>query len=108
MRLEIFFTVIVRKLFTRPDCAEREDVYSMFADPDLAIRSTGVVDEASGIRRDVSVDQALVTRPEEVLPAILLDLFGGGGATMIFDDERTLGYALLSEKSPATVRPMDC
>jgi hypothetical protein len=86
MYLEIFLAVIVRELFARPDCAERENIYSTFADNDLAIRRAGVVDEASGIRRDVPVDHARVARPEEVLPAILLDLFGCRGAPEVFDD----------------------
>jgi hypothetical protein len=62
-----------------------------------------VVDEASDIRRNISVDHGLITRPEEVLPAIFPLLFSCGGASEVFDDERTFGYALLGEKAPATV-----
>lgn len=86
MNLEIFLAIIVEKLFARLDGAEREDIYAPLADIDLAIRRAGMVDEAGGIHRYVAVDHARVARPEEVLPAILLDLFGGGGASEVFDD----------------------
>ena len=87
MELEVFFSVIIGKLFARLDCAEGEDINPTISDPNLAIRSAGVVDEASGIRRNVSVDHAHVARPEEILPAILLNLFGCGGASKVFDNE---------------------
>jgi hypothetical protein len=87
MKLEVFFSIIVSKLFASLDCAEGEDIQSTITDPDLAIRSAGVVDEASDICRNVSVDHAHVTRPEEVLPAIFRDLFGCGAATQVFGYE---------------------
>ena len=87
MALEVFFSVIIGKLFARLDCAEGEEINSTIADPDPAIRIAGVIDEASGIRRNVSVDHARVTGPEEVLPAILLDLFGCGWSPKVFDYE---------------------
>lgn len=62
-----------------------------------------MVDEASDIRWDVSVNHAYVTRPEQVLPPVLPDLFGCCGAPDVFDDEGTFGYALLGEKTSATV-----
>jgi hypothetical protein len=103
MELEVFFSIIVGKLFARPDCAEGEDIKSTITDPGLAIRGAGVVDEASEIRRNVSVDHAHLTRPEEVLPTIFLNLFGCSRASKVFDYERTLWDALLGEKTPATV-----
>jgi len=103
MELKIFFSVIVGKLFARPDCTEGENAKSTTTDPDFTVRSAGVVDEASDVRRNVSVDHSRVSRPEEVLPAILPQLFGCGGASEVFDNERTFGYALLGEKPPATV-----
>jgi hypothetical protein len=87
MTSEVFFSVIIRKLFTRLDCAEGEDIDSTISDPYLAIRSAGVVDEASDVLRNVSIDHAHVTRPEEVLPAIHLHLFGRCGASKVFYDE---------------------
>lgn len=108
MEVVVFFPVVVGKLFARPYCTEGEDSKSTTTDPDLAVRSTRVVDEASDIRLNVSVDHGLVTRPEEVLPAILPQLFGRGGASDVFDDERTFGYALLGEKPLTTVRSKDC
>ena len=86
MELEIFFSIIVGKLFARLDGAEGENINSTITDPDLAIRSTGVVDEASDVFRNVSVNHAHVTRPEKVLSAILLRLLGCGGASKVFDD----------------------
>ena len=86
MNLEIFLAVIVGKFFARLDVAEREDKDATLADIDLAIRRAGVVDEAGGIRRDVPVDHARVARPKKVLPAIFLDLLGGGWAADVFDD----------------------
>jgi hypothetical protein len=85
MELEVFFSVIVGKLFASLDCAEGENIKSTITDPDFAVRSAGVVDEASHIRRNVSVDHAHLTRPEKVLPAIFLYLFGCGGASKVFD-----------------------
>jgi hypothetical protein len=87
MEIEVFFSIIVGKLFAWLDCAAGKDVNSTTTDPDLAVRSAGVVDEASDIRRNVSVDHGLVTRPEEILPAILPHLFGCGGASEVLDDE---------------------
>lgn len=87
MKFEVFYSVIVGKLFARLDGAEGKDIKSTITDPDLAIRSAGVVDEASNIRRNVSVNHAHVTRPEKVLPAILLDLLGCGGSSKVFDYE---------------------
>lgn len=105
MELEVFFSIIVGKLFARLDRAEGEYVDPAITDPHLAIRIAGVIDEACDIRWNVSIDHADITRPEEVLPAILLDLFFGGRAPEIFNDACTLGYALLSKKTSATVRP---
>jgi hypothetical protein len=87
MDLEVFFSIIVCKLFARLDCAEGKYINSTIADFDLAIRSAGVVDESCDILRNVSIDHAHLTRPEEVLPAIHLDLFGCCGASKVFDDE---------------------
>ncbi len=87
MKFEVFYSVIVGKLFARLDGAEGKDMKSTITDPDLAVRSAGVVDEASNIRRNVSVNHAHVTRPEEVLPAIFLNLFGCGAASKVLDDE---------------------
>jgi hypothetical protein len=87
MPLEVFFSVIVRKLLAGLNRAEGDDVNSTIADPGLTIRSAGMVDEASGISRNVSVDHAHVTRPEEIFPTVLLHLFGCRGAPKVFDDE---------------------
>ena len=87
MELEVFFSVIIGKLFARLDCAEGEDINSTITDPDLAIRSAGVIDEASDVLRNVSIDHAHVTRPEEILSAVLPNLFGCCEASKVFDYE---------------------
>jgi hypothetical protein len=97
MQLEVFYSVIVGQFFSRLDRAESEDINATISDPGLAIRLAGMVDETSDICRNVSVDHARITCPEEVLPAILLHLLRSGRASDVFDDERALGYALLGE-----------
>jgi len=87
MELEVFFSVIVGKLSTRMDGADGEDIDSTIADPSFAIWSAGVINEASDIRRNVSVDHGRGTCPEEILPAIVPHLFGCSGATKVLDDE---------------------
>ena len=85
MELEVLFAVVVGKLFAGLDGAEGEDLDSAVANPDLAIWSARVVDESSGIRRDVSIDHGCVTRPEEILAAVLPHLFGCCGTPQVFD-----------------------
>jgi hypothetical protein len=80
MKPEKLLPVIIGKLFARLDCAQGKDANATIADPDLAIGSARVVDEACSVCRNISVDHASGTRPEEVLPAIVLNLFGCGGA----------------------------
>jgi hypothetical protein len=87
MELEIFVSIIVRKLFTRLDCTDGEDVKATAMEPHLAVGSARVVDEASDVLRNVSVDHRRVARPEQILPAIVTLLFDCGGATDVFDDE---------------------
>lgn len=87
MELEIFVSIIVRKLFARLDCTNSEDVKSTAMEPHLAVRCTRVVDEASDILRNISIDHGRITGPEEILPAILPHLLGRGGASDVFDDK---------------------
>ena len=87
MKVEVLFSIIVGKLFARLDGAQRIDENAAAADLDLAIGSAGVVDEASRVRRNISIDHARVTRPEQVLPTIVRNLFGCGGAPEVFDHE---------------------
>jgi hypothetical protein len=82
MELEVFFPVIVAKLFARPDRAKGINENAPIAEFDLAIRRAGVIDEASDIRRNVSVDHAHVTRPEEELSSVVLHLSGCGEAPL--------------------------
>lgn len=108
MQFEIFFSIIVGQFFSRLDRAESEDINATISDPGLAIRRAGMVDETSDICRNISVDHARVTGPEEILPAIFLHLLRSGRASDVFDDERTLGYALLGEQTSPAVRAKDC
>ncbi len=87
MKVEVFFSVVIGKLFARLDCSACKDVNVTIAEPDFAIGSAGVIDEASRIRRNVSIDHALVARPEEILATIVPHLFGSGGTPKVFDHE---------------------
>lgn len=87
MKLEVFFSVIVGKLFARLDRADRKDTNAPVTKPDLAIGYARVIDVASSVRGNIAIDHARVTRPEEVLPAVVLDLFGCSGAPKVFDHE---------------------
>lgn len=87
VNLEVFFSVIVGQLFTRLDRADRKDANALVTKPDLAIGDARVIDVASSVRGNIAIDHGRVTRPEEVLPAVVLDLFGCGGAPKVFDHE---------------------
>jgi hypothetical protein len=87
MEIEVLVSVVVRQLLARLDSAKRENVDPATAQPDFAVGSAGVVDETRSIRGNISVDHARITRPEKVLAPVLLDLFGRGGASEVFDYE---------------------
>ena len=93
--------------FARLDGTECDYINATPTDLDLAIRRARMIDEAGDVRGDVAVDHGRIARPEEILAAVQLHLSGRGGTSDIFDDARALPNALLSEKAPAAVRPVD-
>ncbi|CEJ87729.1 hypothetical protein HYPGJ_31339 [Hyphomicrobium sp. GJ21] len=107
MHIEIFLAVVIGKLFARLDGTECDYINATPTDLDLAIRRARMIDEAGDVRGDVAVDHGRIARPEEILAAVQLHLSGRGGTSDIFDDARALPNALLSEKAPAAVRPVD-
>lgn len=104
MHLEVFLAVIIGELFSGLDGAEGEEVYATGADIDLAVRCARMVDEAGLVRGYVAVDHRGIRRPEEILPAVLLDLLRGGRASRVFDDTGSFRYTLFGEETATAMR----
>jgi hypothetical protein len=105
MYLKIFRAVVVGKFFARLYVATRENIDATPPDSDLAIRHARVIDKAGCILPNIAVDHARTARPEKILSAIFLHLLRRGRTPDVFDDARTLRYALLGKKTSAAERP---
>lgn len=85
--IEVFFSIVVRKLFAGLDVLDRIDLDFASGDARLAIRAAGVVDVTGGIVMFLAIDGPLGIDIEQVSATATICFCVGDLLAGIFDNE---------------------
>ena len=85
--IEVFFSIVVRKLFAGLDVLDRIDLDFASGDARLAIRAAGVVDVTRGIVMLLAIDGPLGIDIEQISATAAIGLFVGDLLAGIFDNK---------------------